>query len=251
MQYHEIPAEQQHVQVRRSGAKRGRLLMSGQAGRRPWRSIHEFLCSFLVAWLAVWYRDSSPHPIWEGISPWAQTWVQNFWRNVSPEPEVVLGQVVVSSILGAVLFFLSRIYTRFRLPGSLALAVTGAISFVGFPLFALQFPIYFFYPFRIESWAPWLALETVGLLICGVLYWIEKWPCGVGPSMALLILHFGLWAWVTGMWPNPLREIHSSATRMSGVWISMLFYSGFPALGLLSTVTWWLSVRELHARTSN
>ena len=216
--------------------------MSVEAARCSLVSLHEFVFSFLLAWLAMWHENLTARPIWRITPPWIETPMHGYWRGVSPEPAGVLDQVIWSCILGTVVFLLFRIYSKFRPREFFSWAVTGVVSIAGFPFFALLFPVSFFYRARIESLSFWLVLETVSVLICGTLYWIEKWPIGRAPNIALLVLHVGLWAWVTGAWPNPLQEIESSATKMSGVLISTLFFSGLPALSFLSTLTWGLCI---------
>lgn len=216
------------------------------AMRGPWDRAHKLVFSFLVAWLAVWHEHLTPRPIWGATS----AWVRNYWSRISPEPVIVLEQVVWSAVLGSVLFLVVHLYAMFRpRRRSFVGALTGVASICGFSFFALLFPMSFFYPFRVESWTFWLALEIAALLICGTLYWIGKWPCSTGPTVGLLVLHFGLWAWVTGTWSNPIREGQSSTMKVAGILISTLFFFGCPVLSFLSTVTWGLSLQS-PARSS-
>lgn len=228
----------------KSRSARLEVCMSAYSAKSYWQSIHEFLFTLLIAWLSVWRQNMTSRPIWIITSPWTSRWtrwVHSYWLTVSPEPVVVIEQVVWSGVVGTGLFLLLSVYRRFRPLGSYARAITGVVSIVGFPLFALLFPRYF--PFGSESRSFLLLLETVGVLICSVLYWFEKWPCGISPTVVLLFLHFSLWAWVTGMWPSPLQEMRSPSTKISGVLISTLFFCGFPLLSFLSAVTWGLSRR--------
>ena len=207
--------------------------------RQCW--IHELLFSFNVAWIAVWYERIRPQPIWYNYG--RQT-LYRYWHAISSESETVFEQVIWSVALAATLFLFLRLLAKFHTPGSCFRAIAGATSIAGFPFLALGFPILFSDPLRIKSCALWLLLETVGVLVCGALYFMGRWPLRTAPSMGLLVLHFSLWAWMTGSWADPLLEIHTYGLKSFGIWVSAMFYFGFPVIGFLSSIAWGLYVRS-------
>ena len=71
-------------------------------------------------------------------------------------------------------------------------------------------------------------------LLCATLFYLGKWNLPAGLSIALLFLHFTLWARMTGTWASPIQEIRSYGLASLGIWISMLFHFGFPLWGFLA-----------------
>jgi hypothetical protein len=153
------------------------------------------------------------------------------------EPQTVIEEVCWSLVVGVSIFLLLRLLSQFWLIGALMRTVAGAVALAGFPIFAAAFPFAFFYPLRIEAYAPLFLVETLVVLVCGILYYLRKWPLPAGLGVALLFLHFGLLAWVSGCWVSPLQEVRVYGIGSVGIWISTAFYLGFPLLGFFSSLT--------------
>jgi hypothetical protein len=150
------------------------------------------------------------------------------------------------------IFVLVRLISRFRLTGALMRTVAGALALAGFPIFALTDRFAHLDPLRIDAYAPFLAFETLVVLLCATLYYLGKWHLPAGLSVALLFLHFTLWAWVTETWVSPIREIRGYGLASLGIWISTLFHFGFPLLGFLSSLTWarYLKCGRVHSKAN-
>ena len=156
----------------------------------------------------------------------------------------VVEQVCWSVILGGSIFLLLWLLSQVRATQVLMRTLGGAISIVGFLVLVVTFPLLFFYPSRIEAYTPIFIFETLVALLSGVLYCLRKWPVPELLVVGLLLLHFGLWAWLSGCWVSPIQEVHICGIRGLGIWISTAFYLGFPVLGFLSTLSWALRDRS-------
>jgi hypothetical protein len=108
----------------------------------------------------------------------------------------------------------------------------------------VTFPLLFVHFVRIEEYTPMLVFEMLLVLLCGGLYHLRKWPIPESVSLILLLLHFGLWAWVSGCWVSPIQEVRVYGIGGLGIWISTAFYFGFPVLGFLSTLSWAINERS-------
>jgi hypothetical protein len=205
---------------------------------KPWLlRLQEALFSLNLAWILVWHervfskRQSS-------LAHYLYTHIRFI------EPETVPEQVCWSVIVGVSIFLLLWLLAQFSMTETLMRTLGGAVSFAGFPLLVVTFPFAFFSPLRIEAYSPVFVFETLVVLLCGALYHLRKWPVPEGLSLVLLLLHFGLWAWVSGCWVNPVWEVRDYGIGGLGIWISTAFYLGFPVFGFLSTLSWALNERS-------
>ena len=199
--------------------------------------IQQALLSLNLAWILVWHEHVHPKPP-SSIAYFLYTHIRLI------EPDIVLEQICWSLIVGACLFLLLCLLSQSQAIQALMRALGGAVSIAGFPVFVVTFPVLFFYTSRIEAYAPTLVLETLAVLLCGGLYYVRKWPVPTALSLVLLLLHFSLWAWVSGCWVSPTQEVRVYGLRSLGIWISTAFYLGFPVLGFLSTLSWALNNRS-------
>lgn len=205
---------------------------------KPWLlRVQEALFSLNLAWILVWHQRTR----WKRESSLAH-YLYTHIRFI--EPQTVVEQVCWSVILGGSIFLLLWLSSQFRATQVLMRTLGGAISIVGFPVLVVTFPLLFFYPSRIEAYTPIFIFETLVALLSGVLYCLRKWPVPELLVVGLLLLHFGLWAWLSGCWVSPIQEVHIYGIRGLGIWISTAFYLGFPVLGFLSTLSWALRDRS-------
>lgn len=162
-------------------------------------------------------------------------------------------QVIWSIIFGIVIFSGLRLLRRPSEPKMVFDIITGLMAVGGFPLLTVYlYPSSVIYDARMTDWRhPHLVLTSliveIGFaLTCMVFYYIRRWPLGGFQSVALLVIHFGFWAWVTGNWANPILEMHLYRVISLGMWISILFYFGFPVIGLFASIAWGTYVREFR-----
>lgn len=196
--------------------------------------MNEILFSLNLAWLVIWHERMSSSSRLYSLPLVRYLYLHTHFV----EPETVIVQVCWSLLAGGLLFLFLRVLSQLRTTGKILGSIGGIIALAGFPFLAVLFPFAFFSPIRIRDYSLWLLLETFAAVFCGVLYYLRKWPLPTSLTVALLFLHFILWAWVTGTWVSPLREIHVYGPGGLGIWISTFFYFGFPALGLLSSLAW-------------
>ena len=198
--------------------------------------VQEALFSLNLSWILVWHervrsqRQSS-------LAHYLYTHVRFI------EPQTVVEQVCWSIIVGVSISILLWLLSKFWTPEAPMRTLGGAVAIAGFPLLVVTFPFAFFH-LSIKAYAPIFVCETLVVLLCGGLYHLRKWPVPAGLSLVLLLLHFGLWAWVSGCWVSPIQEVRVYGIRGLGIWISTAFYLGFPVLGFLSTLSWALYDRS-------
>jgi len=102
-------------------------------------------------------------------------------------------------------------------------SVAGFIGVAGFPLFWLHLGNLT----RLsDAAARWLLVETIVIAICVVLYLCRKWPTNPTFSVLIVVLHFGLWGWIT--WDA----------------ISIGFWSIYLLLGICTSLVWGLYIRQ-------
>jgi hypothetical protein len=195
---------------------------------------HEILFSLNLAWMVIWYeRVRSSTRL--GSLPI----VRYLYRNTHfVEPKTVIEQVCWSVVVGVSIFVVFRLLSRLSVTRAFLRTVGGALALTGFPFFTVSFPLALFSPLRIEACGPWLIPEALVVLLCGSLYYLRKWPLSAGPSVGLVLLHFSLWSWASGTWVNPAQEVRVYGLGGVGIWISTVFYIGFPLLGFLSSLAW-------------
>jgi hypothetical protein len=205
---------------------------------------HEALFSLNLAWILIWRERMR-----SSARLYALPIVRYLYTHIRfVEPQTVIEQVCWSLVVGVSIFLLLRLLSQFWLIGALMRTVAGAVALAGFPIFAVAFPFAFFNALRIEAYGPLVLVETLVVLVCGILYYLRKWPFPAGLGVALLFLHFGLLAWVSGCWVSPLQEVRVYGIGSVGIWISTAFYFGFPLLGFFSSLTGAHYVRSRTGR---
>ena len=212
------------------------------------RWVYEFLFSLNFAWAFEWLDRSRERP---GLFPWMEysPFLQRL-HGYAPihEPGTVLEQVVWSFVLALLMFPLIRLLAWLAPTRGPLRITTGAFALAGFPLIYLRFSWTFFPGSGTRG--PWFILETLVVLLCGMLYYVRKWAVPVPVSVLLLILHFSLWSRVAGTYVNLRFEIQDYGLGSLAFYISTIFYFGFPVLGLLSSLAWALYVRPTENASS-
>jgi hypothetical protein len=195
-----------------------------------------------------------------GLSDVDTVFHSHFWM---PEPGWVTRQVVYSFVLcipfSLVLFLLARLcpvdwYLR---------AIAGAFAITAFPFHAFYSDQFAHYSEYVELPLAFgvmvflaLALEPVALLVCAVLCYVRRWRIPIALSALALLLHFSLWAWVTGNYAGPFALVGrfgpwiTLSTLQIGlrVCIMMMYHNGFPAIGFLSALSSGLDLKLSSGR---
>jgi hypothetical protein len=164
------------------------------------------------------------------------------------EPITILEQVVWSFLLALYVFLLLRLLAWFSPTRAFLHTLAGTFAIAGFPLFASCFPYDFLQSDVLRSRFAigfyWLFLELAFVLVCGFLYYSRKWPIPAPLSILLLLLHFGLWAWVTASYVSLFCETRYYGFGSFAFYISTFFYFGFPVLGFLSSLAWGVYIKS-------
>jgi hypothetical protein len=206
------------------------------------RWLYEILLSWNIAWLVTMQERQRERPLLYMIvgKPLRHYLERLHEYSHLFEPTTILEQVAWSFLLAFYIFLLLRLLARFSPTRAFLRTLAGAIAIVGFPLFTLCFPYDFLRPdvvrFHLTVGFYWLFLEITFVLICGFLYYFEKWMIPIPLSIHLLLLHFGIWAWVTGSYVSLLSETRDYGFGSLAFCILTFFYFGLPILGLLSSL---------------
>ena len=198
------------------------------------RWIHELLFSLNLAWMVIWYERLRRAELLYRLPIGRYVYERMHFL----EPETVITQVCWSIIVGVSVFVLFRLFSRFWLTGVVIRTFAGVLAVAGFPFFALTGRLAYFEPLRIQAYSPFLVFETLVVLLCASLYYFRKWPLPPRLGVALLFLHFSLWAWLADTWVSPVQEISGYGLGSLGIWVSTLFHFGFPLWGFLSSLAW-------------
>jgi hypothetical protein len=218
-----------------------------------YRALLEASLSLNVAWIIVWIiRADGALAAWPSYS----SWIDRLYLHVEvQEGMIALEQVLSSAILAILLFVVFRMMSKFSLVERLFRIYAGPSSLIAFPVVALVRPRAFSLPhevlfgaywqwsYRVEVYWRWLLLEVLLVLLCTGIYFLAEFGIRRSIVSSLLLLHFGLWSWATGMHANLLYLLRIYGSPKPAFWISALFYWGFPVFGFLASVAWALYVK--------
>jgi hypothetical protein len=221
--------------------------------------IHDFFFSWNLAWLTVWFE------LWRSSNPFifqlgGLQMRHRYWLRISgihTEPSGIFEQFFWSIVLGTTILIVFVLLKWIWTPGRVFRGAAGIIAIAGFPLIVLYFlpfslisSIHILYEGRFADAFFVLAAIEIGVAIfCAVLYLSQKWPLTTIPTISLLVVHFGLWAWVSGMWIDPMVEIHFYRENIVAGVISTTCHFGPPVLGLLASLSWGKYVRDISPQS--
>jgi hypothetical protein len=232
--------------------------LAGRTSNRPIRlleSASEVLFSLNLAWVFVWIERAvdrrfgrySVH--FNGFS----RFIDHLFRRVSIAPSLtILDQIAWSFLLAVILFLFVRLVSRFSSTPIYIGVLTAIVAISASPIASLLLPRVYSIPsevlvgqyyqwlYRAELYRGWLFLELIVAVICTVLYCLRR--MFVDPSMAILflLLHFGLWSWITGM--NLTRSVLVGNFLSLSFWLEEFFFWGGTVLGFLAALSSWLYV---------
>ena len=207
------------------------------------------LLSLNFSWITVWIaRVGNKELGGHFVGPYISALTQRMYRSFpTAEGKTVMEQILASVGLAVLVFLLLYLFKAFRAMRGFLASIGGAVALAGFPVVALCFPLYFLqsvaYERRFEIGSGWLVLEAALVLICGVVYYFQRWPFRSLTSIGLLLVHFGFWSWLTGTHVNLLNEARRYHSVGPAFWVSICFYWGFPALGFLASLAWAFFLR--------
>jgi hypothetical protein len=160
----------------------------------------------------------------------------------------ILDQIAWSFVFGTLGFLLLRLLARIFFTDVVLGPIAGATAIAAFPIGALLLGLAD--PgCCIRNNKLVLFLELLAVLTCAGLF-LRKRFAGLWMIMALTS-HFLLWALVTSSYVNVLellRVLRSSAyyhpwpRTFASLSMAMIFYFGFPVIGLLASVIWVVCV---------
>ncbi len=227
-----------------------------QKPNRWLRWTHEYMFSLNLVWIIVWHEMARTKTFGGRVlAEYVAALVRGAYQLVSPiGGHTILEQLVWSFVLATIGFFLLRLLSRFAVTNVALRTIAGAVAIAAFPIASLFFGLtYPSYPTCCaEAHKTGLALEVIVVLICGILFYLGKRLIS-GPLMIIaLVFHFTLWAWVTSSYFNFLQfsDLRSSeyyhpwARTLGVLTLGTVFHFGFPAFGLLASLTWVLYVRR-------
>jgi hypothetical protein len=219
--------------------------------------IHEYLFSLNLAWIIIWFeRVHSKSLGGHVLAHYISVLVGGAYQLVTPIGGYpILEQITWSFGVATVGFLLLRLLSGFAITNVALRTIAGAIAIAAFPTATLFFGLA--YPdCCAELNKIGLALETVFVLICGILFYLNK-PWISRPLMILaLVLHFSLWAWATSSYVNVpsffsdisiLRNseyYHPWRRTLGALAFKTVFKYGFSAFGLLASIIWVRYIRR-------
>jgi len=205
----------------------------------------------LTAWSYIHLHPSSHFPL--------ESWVAKvYYRFQTFEPQVVVAQALLSILLAAFTFLALRLLSRFSATEKMLRTIAGAIGVLAGPGVALIFPEafsfayevligdYYQWFYRVEQYRGWLCVELLLVSICMLLYYLRQ--RSVFLPLVLLVLHFSLWSWTTGMHANLIRLARDYGSLKVAFWISASFYWAIPVLGLFSSACWVVYIRRSNGQ---
>ena len=238
--------------------------MTGLTGPTPrgarfahWANLYLF--SLNLAWMTTAYRGVALLTLSDSWAPTSRL-LEFLSREIRMSaPPIALFTVVCAYVLSLPIFLILLLMARALLTRTGSGALAGAFAIVGYPFFALTLTGYLYdEPKNIHAHEFGLLLETVAVLAGGVLYYLRRWPLSTSLSLLLLLVHFGLWAWVTNSYANPhtilILSYPYSWKVVPGIriWLaislSMMLHCGFPVIGFLSALSSGLDIRLSSGR---
>lgn len=220
---------------------------------RWFRWTHEGIFSLNVAWGVVWVERVNAKHLGGPIvaSSFARLFQMPILYLASIGGRPVVEQIVWSLALALIVFVSLRGLSRFAVTEVVLKTIAGVSAIVIFPMamWLPAGPAYQIAPYHI---AP---TEVVVVLFCGAVYYLRKLPISDPLMLAILLVHFITWAWITGRYEdipycintfwNSAPYYHSCGWAFGLCSVSAIFMFGFPVIGLLAGVTWMRYVRDL------
>lgn len=172
------------------------------------------------------------------------------WTLLRTVPPDVVNQVEWSLFFGSVVFIVILVFDKTKLIKIMLKTFAGVCALAGLPLVALAYPGAFFHRLgyldrhlnRFALPTSLLICELLVAVMCGVLYYLRRWPFPTAANLVLLILHFSFWSWLSGTHQNSLAAAHAYYSQWASLplefWFWAIFFWGFPLLGFLSSIAW-------------
>jgi hypothetical protein len=202
------------------------------------------------AWAIVWITTAG---VKYAGGPVVASYFARVFRKALPHVSTIgsfriLEQVVWSFVLAAVVFASLHALSRFGVAKIVLRTLAGATAITSFPLAVWIFPAGFFSPvYRFEAYHIGLFCEVMVIVFYAILHYLRRPPLSSALMLIALVIHFTIWAWVTGSYANIpacLSDFRNSTDYHSWWWsgslcsLRMIFTFGFPVIGFLASVTW-------------
>jgi hypothetical protein len=208
------------------------------------RWLHQVLCSANVAIIVVsifsqkgnsTFLGKLGYPVYTYLFPL----LRNSYRDSSFERRYLFYSM--SLLLAAVIFLLVSFLSRFSLLRPFLLVSAGVVSIAAYPLGCLGLRELLGIS---RSATTWLSLETIAVVVAGVLYpyGSRRIPRVLG--IFLLAMHFILWICISHSYIGISDLVRSYGLLNRTLWIQLMEAFLLPILSFLSTYTWGVYVRR-------
>ncbi|MGB7624836.1 MAG: hypothetical protein WBN92_21015 [Terriglobia bacterium] len=222
------------------------------------RYLHEITFSIYFPLLIIMANSvrSILHP---AGSSWVDSLCLLFTRGRSPQsyadPTLRFAFACLWAVSAAVLFLCLRSLAGFSFTRLFLRIFAGIVALIGFPLalwyvtFRTDLPVSGFPRALLNAsyyYVPhWFVAELAATLVGAFFYVFRKWPAKTGWAVALLILHFGIWACLVLLYVgagsgNILLWPGYSWTPLTRAYPSLIY----PLLGFVASLAWGVYVRQ-------
>ena len=206
--------------------------------------LYQILCALNLAMVivSIWgERGGSPAFLGKLAYP-AYTYLfpllRRLYHDSSFERNCVLYSM--SLLLATIIFLLMLVLRYFSRLRSFILISAGGVSVAAYPISCLWSQ---WHLLRISPAAALgLLLEILTVVVSAILYLHRRWPIPQRPTIVLLAMHFGLWAWVSGNFGVALDIARGPS--YSGSWTVIFNALFLPVLGFLASISWAYHTRS-------
>lgn len=202
------------------------------------RWAYEFFLGSAIAWTLVWLDRPRENPILPEIDRSLPLRHLNDKLGLV-EPSTVFFQVFWSAVLAVCVFLILRLISRTERGMSFVGKFGGVFAVLAFPVLFLSCPSMTFTPARIQHNREALLSEVVAVGFAVVFLSLRK-STKLGFVLLFYFLHFSIWAWAAGFYVSLSSQLVVYRIWQPRLWVSTLFYFGFPFLSIVCTFFWEL-----------
>jgi hypothetical protein len=198
------------------------------------RYTHEYISSLNLVWAIVWFKRETTKQLVGNV---IEHYLAAFWRKalqlVSPiGGRTILDQLMLSFFLAIIGLLLLRVLSRFATTNIVLRTIAGAAAIAAFPMATGVY--------RTGLW-----VEVIAVLVCVVLYYLRR--LSIPLMIPILVFHFVFWAWETSSYYDVSTLVgalrgseyyHPWARTLGVASFAVVFYFGFPVIGLFASVIW-------------
>jgi hypothetical protein len=208
------------------------------------RWLHQVLCSADVAIIVVSICSQKGNSIFLGklgypVYTYLFPLLRNSYRDSSFERRYLFYSM--SLLLGAAIFLLLWFLGRFSLLRPFLLVSAGVVGIAAYPFGCLWLREFLGIS---RSATAWLSLETIALVVAGVLYPYGRRRIPRVLGIFLLAMHFTLWTCVSHSYIGISDLVRSYGFLNRTLWILLTEAFLLPILSFLASYTWGVYVQR-------